>query len=286
ALLLPLNGLRIAAGAMLMAIAFGQAARPDRDGWTLTVLDVGQGLASVVQTREHVLVFDTGPGWRTGSAAARVSLLPWLHARGIRRIDRLVLSHDDRDHTGGARLLLDSFPVAETLVGPGVKTPDSARPCRRGEAWSWDGVTFEVLHPSERGHGGDNDNSCALRIAAPGGSALLLADPEADAEQELLSQLLAADVVLVPHHGSRTSSGPRLIAATGARFAIVSAGFGNRWNLPAAAVIADWRAAGAFVLNTATAGAVTVEFASTPGGIRIRADRLATRRWWRRVATR
>ncbi len=286
ALLIPLSGLRVAAGAMLMAIALGQAGRPDADAWTLTVLDVGQGLASVVQTREHVLVFDTGPGWRTGSAAARVSLLPWLHAQGIRRIDRLVLSHDDRDHTGGASLLRESIPVGEFIVGPGVRGRDSARPCRRGDGWSWDGVTFEVLHPSEREHGGDNDNSCAIRIAAPGGSALLLADPEADAEQELLSQPLAADVVLVPHHGSRTSSGPRLIAATGAGLAIVSTGFGNRWNLPAAAVIARWRAAGAIVLDTATVGAVTVDFAATPGGIRVRAERLATRRWWRRDESR
>ncbi len=286
ALLIPLRGLRVAAAVMLIAVVLGSAPRPDANAWSLTVLDVGQGLASVVQTHNHVLVFDSGPRWRTGVSAARVSLLPWLRARGIRRIDRLVLSHDDNDHTGGAGLLRDSFPIGVLVAGPGVRTMGSAVPCRRGDGWSWDGVAFEVLHPSERTHSRDNDSSCAIRITGAGGSALLLADPEADAEDEMLSQVLAADVVLVPHHGSRTSSGPRLIAAVGARLGVVSTGFGNRWNLPDAHVISRWRAAGAMVLNTADVGAVTVNFTAAPGGIDLRAHRLESRRWWRRPASR
>jgi competence protein ComEC len=146
-------------------------------------------------------------------------------------------------------------------------------------------VAFQVLHPASGAHGSDNDNSCALRISGVGGSALLLADPEVDAEEELLSQSLVADVVLVPHHGSRTSSGPRLIAAVGARLGIVSAGFGNRWNMPDAGVIARWRGAGATVLTTADVGAVTVNFAAAPGGIEVQAYRLKSRRWWRRGAS-
>jgi competence protein ComEC len=113
-----------------------------------------------------------------------------------------------------------------------------------------------------------------------------LADPEADAEEELLSLPLTADVVLVPHHGSRTSSGPRLVEAVGARMGIVSTGFGNRWNLPDSTVIARWRAAGTTVLNTADVGAVTVHFAPLPGGFEIQANRLESRRWWRRGASR
>ena len=285
ALLIPLRGLRIAAAVMLMAVVLGRGERPAENAWTLTVLDVGQGLATVVQTRNHVLVFDTGPRWRSGSAAARVSLLPWLRAHGIRRIDRLVLSHDDIDHTGGASVLRESFPIAELMVGPGVKARGSSTPCRRGDGWRWDGVEFQVLHPVSGADGSDNDNSCALRVSGVGGSALLLADPEADAEALLLSQSLAADVVLVPHHGSRTSSGPRLIAAVGAHLGIVSAGFGNRWNLPDAGVIARWRAAGATVLTTADAGAITVNFAAAPGAIEVEAHRLESRRWWRRGAS-
>jgi competence protein ComEC len=248
----------------------------------LTVLDVGQGLAVVVETRDHVLVFDTGPRWRSGSAAARVSLIPWLHARGIRRVDRLVLSHDDSDHTGGAAALSDSLPVTDLVVGPGVRSQRPARSCRRGENWHWDGIEFRFLHPALASYTADNDNGCVLRVAGAGGSALLLADPEAEAEEELLSQALKSDAVLLPHHGSRTSSGTRLVAAVDARIGIVSAGFGNRWNLPDGGVIARWRAAGTTVLNTADVGAVTVEFAPLPGGIEIHAHRVESRRWWRR----
>jgi competence protein ComEC len=156
--------------------------------------------------------------------------------------------------------------------------------CRLGDRWHWDGVAFSVLHPAGESSGGDNDNTCILRVTGAGGSALLLADPERAAEEELLSQPLAVDVVLVPHHGSRTSSGTRFVSATGARFGIVSAGFGNRWNLPDDGVVARWRDAGATVLNTADAGAITVRFAPGPASIDVRAQRLESRRWWRRRA--
>jgi competence protein ComEC len=286
ALLIPQRGLRTAAAVMLLAIVLGRGERPGEDAWVLTVLDVGQGLACVVQTRDHVLVFDTGPRWRSGTAAARVSLLPWLRARGIRRIDKLVLSHDDSDHTGGTAALRDAFPVGDILAGPRVAASAHSTSCRRGDRWRWDGIDFRVLHPAKETSGSDNDNSCVLHVAGAGGSALLLADPEVDAEQELLSQPLAADVVLVPHHGSRTSSGSQFVAAIGARFGIVSAGFGNRWNLPDAAVVARWRAAGTAVLTTARAGAITVNFAPVPGGIEIHEQRRESRRWWRRDTSR
>jgi competence protein ComEC len=284
ALMLPLRGLRAAAVVMLMALIVGRGERPLPGGWSLTVLDVGQGLAAVVETRDHALVFDTGPRWRNGSAAARVTLLPWLHARGIRHIDRLVLSHDDSDHTGGTRALLDALPVRDVIAGPRVRLNPPPASCRRGDGWRWDGVAFSVLHPARETSGSDNDNTCVLRVAGAGGSALLLADPEGEAEEELLTQPLAADVVLVPHHGSRTSSGARFVSAVGARLGIVSAGFGNRWNLPDAAVVARWQAAHTTVLTTAGGGAISVDFPPGPGDIGIRAERLAARRWWRRRA--
>ncbi len=195
-----------------------------------------------------------------------------------------MLSHDDGDHTGGTRALLDALPVGDVIAGPRVRlNPPPAR-CRRGERWSWDGVAFSVLHPARETSGSDNDNACVLRVAGAGGRALLLADPEGDAEEELLSQPLAADVVLVPHHGSRTSSGTRFVSAIGARLGIVSAGFGNRWNMPDPGVVARWQAADTAVLTTAGGGAITVEFAPGPGDFKVRAERLAARRWWRRRA--
>jgi len=281
ALLLPLSGLRAAAVVLLLAITGGAAAPPAAAAWTLTVIDVGQGLAAVVETRYHVLVFDTGPRWRGGSSAARVSLVPYLRARGIRRIDRLVVSHEDMDHAGGVLPLRRSFQVSSTMgeiPGAGVAGRTG---CRRGERWRWDGVEFRVLHPPADFAGDDNDRSCALMVSSIGGRALLLADPESAGEESLASQRLRAEVVLLPHHGSRTSSGPDLVQAVSARLGIASAGFGNRWGMPAAEVVARWRAAGTTVLSTAATGAVTVKFAARRQAIEVNTERGDSPHWWR-----
>lgn len=272
ALLLPLRGLRAAAASLLFAIICGMAARPAHGAWTLTIVDVGQGLAVVAETRNRVLVFDTGPRWRSGGAAARISLLPYLQARGIRRIDRLIVSHDDMDHAGGAGQLRAAFPV---------KHPPAVDGCRRGERWHWDGVEFHVLHPPAGMEGSDNDRSCALSIRGAGGAALLLADPESRGEQALLAMPLAADVVLLPHHGSRTSSSPQLVVATAARLGIASAGFGNRWGMPAAEVVGRWRRGGTTVLQTADTGAIHVRFSDRSRAIEVTTERSSSARWWR-----
>jgi competence protein ComEC len=216
-----------------------------------------------------VLVFDTGPRWRGGGAAAEVSLLPYLQARGIRRVDGLITSHADLDHAGGVAALAAAMPIATPVA------------CRRGQRWHWDMVQFEVLHPPPGLEASDNDASCALMVQGPGGRALLLADPEAEAESLLQEQPIAADVVLLPHHGSRSSSGPGVVAAVRARLGIASAGFGNRWGMPHAEVVARWRAAGTTVLSTAEAGAVTVRFDRR--GLRVATAR-SERRWWRPAA--
>ena len=281
-LLVPLRGLRLAAAAALIGLLLGRSERPAENAWTLTVLDVGQGLSVVVRTRDHVLVFDTGPRWRGGFAAARVSLLPWLRAAGIHRVDRMIVSHDDADHSGGAGLVRDAFPVGRIITGPDAAVAGASGICRRGDGWRWNGVEFRVLHPPAAADGSDNDKSCALMVTGRGGSALLLADPEAAAEASLLAQQPAADIVLVPHHGSRTSSSPGLVAAVGARIGIVSAGNGNRWGLPDARVVARWRAAGTTVLNTADTGGVTVRIGKQPGAIDVEASRRDARRWWQR----
>ncbi|MGQ0429633.1 MAG: DNA internalization-related competence protein ComEC/Rec2 [Gammaproteobacteria bacterium] len=266
-LLLPLHGLRAAAAALAIAIATGATPESGRAAWTLTVLDVGQGLAAVVATRSRVLVFDTGPRWRGGGAAAEVSLLPYLRARGIRRIDRLVVSHADQDHGGGAQALAAALPIARRAD------------CRFGEQWRWDGVLFRVLHPPPDMQGGDNDRSCALHVSGAGGSALLLADPEARAEARLAALLLAADVVLLPHHGSRSSSSPALVAAVGASLGVASAAAGNRWGMPDPAIVARWRAAGTTVLATASAGAITIRFGGESPAPVVATAR-SRRRWW------
>ena len=280
ALIVPLTGIRAAACVALVALACGRGAPIPRGGFALSVLDVGQGLAAVVETADHVLVFDTGPRWRGGMVAARVSLLPFLRARGIRRIDRLVVSHEDADHAGGVEAVEQAFDVALRVAAPtGRNTAD--RTCVAGDAWSWDGIVFRVVHPPAGFEGDDNERSCAIHVRGAGGSALLLADPESAAEAALTRQPIAADVVLVPHHGSRTSSSPELVAAASARVGIVSAGFGNRWDLPRAEVVERWRAAGATVLDTAGQGAVLVRFAPRAAPPAIEASRRDEPSWWR-----
>jgi len=280
ALLLPIAGLRIAASALLAALCFGQSEAVEEGAFALTAIDVGQGLAVVVETANRVLVFDTGPAWPGSGAAAQVSLLPFLRARGIRAVDRLVVSHDDKDHAGGAERLQSSLAVRRIQAGPGERAVGYDT-CRRGNSWQWDRVAFRVLHPPAGFEGSDNDRSCAILVSGPGGRALLLADPEAAAEAELLTQSLAADVVLLPHHGSRSSSGAALVAAVSARYGIASAAFGNRWGMPDSGVVARWRGAGTTVFATAELGAVRARFPIRPGPIEIDTARREVPRWWR-----
>jgi competence protein ComEC len=287
ALLLPVTGLRIAALALFVAVTFGGAERPRPGAWSLTAVDVGQGLSVVVETARHVLVFDTGARWQGGGTAARVSLVPYLRARGIRRIDLLVVSHDDQDHAGGVAVLRQSFRVAQTMAQAESKLA-ADRVCRQGDGWRWDGISFRVLHPPPGADGSENDLSCTLAVSGPGGSALLLADIEAAGESMLLAMPITADVVLLPHHGSRSSSTPELVAAVSARLGIASAGFGNRWGMPAPAVVARWRAAGTTVLGTAESGAILVRFPDHPDAIEVGTARSGAGHWWRqsRVDTR
>jgi competence protein ComEC len=280
ALLVPLAGLRFPAAALAASLCLGRPDEIPEHAFRVAALDVGQGLAVVVETRRHALVFDTGPAWPGGAAAAQVSLLPYLRARGIRALDRLVVSHDDKDHAGGADSLRAVLPVRALTAAPESRVA-AGTACRRGDAWHWDGITFRFLHPPAAFSGDDNDRSCALLVEGPGGRALLLADPEAGGEAELLTQDIAADLVLLPHHGSRSSSQPALVAAVSARYAIASAGFGNRWGMPDPGVVARWRSAGATVLATAEEGAVLGRFPPRPGAVDVTTARRAARHWWR-----
>lgn len=282
ALLLPLSGLRWAAAVLLLAVGLGRGPRPETGSWHLAVLDVGHGLATVVTTHRHALVFDTGPRWRGGATAARSALLPYLRAAGIRHLDRVIVSHGDVDHAGGADVLRAALPVADWLAGAGVLTLAPSSRCHQGQQWEWDGVQFRILHPPADFSGSDNDGSCVLAVSGIAGSALLLADPEAEAESLLADGPLAADVVLLPHHGSGTSSSPALVAAVRARLGIASTGFGNQWQLPRPAVVARWRAAGTTVVTTAAGGAVNVHFGARPGAIRATLARIDSPRWWQR----
>jgi competence protein ComEC len=240
----------------------------------LTVLDVGQGLATVVATHSHVLVFDTGPSFRSGTDAGMLVVVPYLRDRGIHGLDMVAVSHDDDDHKGGTASVLGALPVRHLVIGPSLRRraqaftgASAAGTCRRGGRWEWDGVRFEWLHPGAQPHERDNDSSCVLRVTAGEHAILMTGDIEATAEDELLQSgaLGPVEIVVAAHHGSRSSSSAAFVAATEARWVVFTAGHHNRWGFPVPSVVGRWQAAGARTLVTSSSGAI--DFVATPGTV-------------------
>ncbi len=251
----------------------------------LTALDVGQGLAVVVRTRKHSLLYDTGPAWNAQADSGNRIIVPWLRGQGLPHLDTLVVSHEDRDHSGGAASVLAAVGVGQFISSQAMALPLEAvpyrLPCRVGQAWEWDGVRFAWLHPAE-GVGTalrkGNDRSCVLRIDAPGGSVLIAGDIEKPAEQWLLREgaRLKADVLVVPHHGSTTSSTPDFVAAVAPRHALFSVGYRNRFGHPHAQVWSRYE--GVHRDRTDRDGAVTYRLQE--GQLIREARREDQRRYW------
>ena len=241
--------------------------RPLPGRYELLAVDVGQGTAVLVRTQSHLLVYDAGPQYSRDSDAGQRVLLPLLRATGEHRIDRMVLSHRDLDHVGGANVLLSALPVAELSSSLEPDHPLLARaprntPCAAGQAWEWDGVRFEMLHPPPGVAGTaqrPNTLSCVLRISAAGQpAALLTGDIEREQEWALVGRLgeaLRSEVLVVPHHGSRTSSTPVFIEAVRPRVAVVQSGYRNRFGHPAEDVEQRYRERGLTWVNSPVCGA-------------------------------
>ncbi len=256
----------------------------------MTVLDVGQGLAVVVQTREHVLLYDTGPSWNSDADSGSRIVVPHLRGAGIRRLDALAVSHSDNDHSGGALSVLDAIPTGWLLSSLPedsqiVGHVDRNSRCVAGQRWQWDAVTFEVLHPSLESYAEpnrkSNDRSCVIKVVSAYGSILLTADIEAISEAELLARTpdqLRADVLLVPHHGSLTSSTPAFVAAVHPQLALFTTGYRNRYGHPRAEIVARYAALPSRNLRSDENGAIKVIF--DKDGITTTTWREAGRRYW------
>ena len=226
----------------------------------IVVIDVGQGLAILVRTANHALLYDMGPAVHDGFDAGERAVVPALRALGVGRLDRAVVSHADNDHAGGLAAVRLVFPASPT-VAPAQSGVLASTPCEAGQRWAWDGVGFRFLHPPLHFPYLRNEASCVLRIETAHGAALLTGDIGAVIERELVRRDPAgvrAEVVVVAHHGSAGSSDPAFVAATGARHALVASGHGNRFGHPKPAVVARWQAAGAQVWDTGPGGALHV----------------------------
>jgi competence protein ComEC len=274
-------------GLALMAPAFllPPGAPPPGEAW-ITAFDVGQGLAVVVRTATRTLVYDAGPVFGAEADSGARILVPELRAAGAKGVDLMVLTHEDTDHIGGALSVLESVEVQELAsslpqahaLNALVSAP---RRCLAGERWDWDGVRFSFLHPRpEDAPVRRNNQSCVMRIEAGGASMLLTGDIERLAELSLVNHPgLRADVVLVPHHGSRTSSSPEFVAAVAPRWAIVTAGYRNRFGHPNAQVLERYASAGTSIFRTDRDGAIHVLLKSAE--VRVEAERSRRPRYWR-----
>lgn len=242
----------------------------------VTVLDVGQGLAVVAQTRHHALLFDTGPAYGPGADSGNRIIVPYLRAAGVRHLDRMIVSHDDNDHSGGALSVMQALPVRGVLsslpdLDPLVLLAAEEQRCEAGQQWTWDGVRFDMLHPHPGSHDQSgiktNDRGCVLKItsaSAQGGihSALIPADIERRSEQALLAAMpdaLRADVLIAPHHGSKTSSTAEFVRAVAPRVVIYPVGYRNSFRHPHPDVVARYAALGSVQYRTDEGGAIRFE---------------------------
>ncbi len=255
----------------------------------VTAFDVGQGMALLIETSGHRLLYDAGPFYAPDSNGGNRVILPYLKARGIDALDAMVVSHSDSDHSGGALAILEGARVGWVSSSldpahPIVRAAPRHRRCEAGQGWEWDGVRFEMLHPLADSYADaalkPNARSCTLKISAGGHAMLLAGDIEAAQEAQLLERsgaALAADVLLAPHHGSGTSSTPAFLMAVRPAWAVFQLGYRNRYHHPKAEVLERYREMGIAMARTDRTGALTLRFGET---VEVGAYRAQHRRYW------
>ncbi|MEH2920220.1 ComEC family protein [Samsonia erythrinae] len=243
---------------VLVLLAFRMKSHePD---WRVDMLDVGHGLAVVIERHGKAVLYDTGNRWENADMATR-EILPYLRWRGL-SVEKIILSHSHMDHVGGLQTLQAAYPAAEIYS----TTNDKAHyRCQRGERWHWQGLTFTVLWPLTRVVRAENNDSCVIRIDDGKYRVLLTGDLEADAEKHLIGlgrHALRANLLQIPHHGSNTSSSPPFIRAVNAEVILASVARYNPWRLPSVKVVARYRHYGYSWLDTASSGQLSARFFS------------------------
>jgi competence protein ComEC len=251
----------------ILPIFFTPPAHPQRGEVWFSLLDVGQGLAAVVRTENYVLVYDTGPKFCSGSNTGKMVVVPFLRAKGIQQVDKLLISHGDNDHIGGAQSVLENLKVDQVLSSAPEKIEEilsadsKVLSCQTGQHWRWDGVDFQILHPPANYVAKKrNDHSCVLKVSSAGGTLLLAGDIEKNSEYYLVRHHqsdLAADILVVPHHGSQTSSTESFIEAVNPSIALFSTGYLNHFGHPKKEIVQRYRRRKISVWDTAPAGAIS-----------------------------
>ncbi len=258
--------LRAFAPLFFLPVLFGRVAG-QQPAVEITVLDVGQGLAVVMQVDDKTLVYDAGPRFSESFNAGSAIVARFLRHKGINHIDQLIISHADNDHAGGLAGLLDNMPVDALMAGEPLRdTAPGAKACRAGDAWQWGVVRMRVLHPGPVSYASSNNNSCVLQIKTPHSAVLISGDIEAAVERSLLQRYardLRSEFLIVPHHGSKTSSTAEFIVAVQPRYAVISSGYLNRFGHPDNGVVERYEEEGVQLLNTALTGSISFTLPAT-----------------------
>ena len=268
---------------VLPAVAF-QTDKPGTGAFKYTLLDVGQGYASVLQTQNYTLVYDTGNRVSESFDLGKLVVAPYLSSQGIRKIDTLMISHEDLDHRGGAQYLYENFDIDE-IISSDTQVLSSSKACVKGQQWQWDGVNFEILSPPEDYQGDDNNGSCVLKIWNQHHALLLTGDIQKETENTLLQtnpSKLNSDVMSVPHHGSKTSSSLEFIKQVSPKTALISAGYRSRFGHPKASIVSRYQSLSVELLDTVKYGAISLDFAADATEITKEYYRIENSGFWSR----
>ncbi len=266
---------------MLAALLLPSLGKPEKQ-LHVTVLDIGQGTSVLLETAGRVLLYDLGPRYASGNSATMSVVVPFLRNRGIGKVDLLVISHSDSDHAGDLAGFLQAVNVEKIVSGEFLNSSREVDLCQAGQVWRWQQTIFEFLSPGQRPVQ-DNNASCVLRVVHGENRLLLTGDIERSAERKLLTNAadkLAAEVVLVPHHGSKSSSGEKFVKAVDARLVINSSAHLNRYGFPDGGVKKRWQQNGAEFLDTGESGALQLALGRKAGDIAFDTFMQRYRKYW------
>lgn len=270
---------------LLLPLCWPRGSLPEAGAFRATVIDVGQGLSVLLRTHSHALLVDAGARYPSGFDLGEAAVVPTLHALGVTHLDGMIISHGDNDHSGGAVSVLSAYPRAPVWGGEPARGPVPMQQCHAGQQWRWDGVDFRVLRPPAPVTIEGNDAGCVLLVTGKGGRLLLPADTSSRVEPEIARATPAGPplVLIVPHHGSKTSSGIDYLKALHPMLAIASTGYLNGYHHPASAIVARYAELGIPLLNTPATGAVRLAFPASAAPRIVSEERLRQAHYWREL---